>query len=83
MVVASKTQMALLREAVTKALLPAKTTSTGSSFTLIVSVTMPRETDTMLMLSEPDRLPTLHHSSAGLRHRLDADRNLCDQRRAG
>ena len=42
-------------------MLPEKTTSAGSSFTLIVSTTIPSEMDTMLMLS--DSSFTTHTSS--------------------
>src|SRR5678816_3241734 len=48
----TKTRMRLLREQLRKARPAANTTSAGSSFAWMVSVTMPRETETMLTLSE-------------------------------
>jgi hypothetical protein len=51
----SNTRTSLLRDTLTNANCPAgpaKTTSAGSSLTLIVSTTMPAGTETMLMLSE-------------------------------
>src|ERR1700733_3568258 len=51
-VVALKTEIALFRDTETYAEPPAKTTSWGSSPTLMVSVTTPSETDTTLTLPE-------------------------------
>src|SRR5947208_10778328 len=60
-VVASKTRTSLLPDTLTKASPPAKTTSAGSSLTLIVSVTIPLTIETTLTLS--DNSLTTHASS--------------------